>query len=77
MYPGAYPQPEPIVFEQAATNWLVLDVTPNVGTISTGDLVESPYIVGAPAPADRLVERKREDVVFGPFADLSAARIFR
>jgi len=52
---------------------LVLDVTPDVGTISAGDLVANPYIVGAPVPADRLVGRKGEDVVLGPLADLSEA----
>ncbi|MBO3708199.1 MAG: ATP-binding protein [Candidatus Accumulibacter sp.] len=53
------PQPEQVVVYRILTLWLaqVLGVAREVGTLTAREVVASPYIVGAPLPADRLVGR--------------------
>ena len=53
-------QPERIVFVKIVDQWmdLVQRVAADVGTLEAREPVASPYIVGAPVPADRLVGRE-------------------
>jgi hypothetical protein len=57
---GTCPEPERIVVEQIFSLWLdlVLDVAGEVGNLAAREPVASPYIVGAPVPAERLVGRE-------------------
>jgi hypothetical protein len=65
---GDCPTPERLLFERIAAQWLniVLGSASAVGKLEVRQPVASPYIVGAPVPADRLVGR--EDV----FAQIQA-----
>lgn len=63
------PPPEREIFEEIARQWLkaALDSATAVGTLEVREPVASPYVVGAPVPAARLVGR--EDL----FAQIAAA----
>jgi len=54
------PQPERVVVERVVRQWLdlALGVASDVGNLEAREPVASPYIVGAPVPADRLVGRE-------------------
>ncbi|WP_295431184.1 ATP-binding protein [uncultured Thiodictyon sp.] len=56
----ACPQPERAVVEKIVNQWLdlALGVATDVGTLEAREPIASPYIVGAPVPADRLVGRE-------------------
>jgi len=58
--PNQCPQPERVVLVKILDRWMDLAqrVAADVGTLEAREPVASPYIVGAPVPADRLVGRE-------------------
>ncbi|WP_295437181.1 ATP-binding protein [uncultured Thiodictyon sp.] len=58
--PNQCPQPERVVLVTILDRWMDLaqHVAADVGTLEAREPVASPYIVGAPVPADRLVGRE-------------------